>query len=76
MSPIAVFHGTENETQELVAILARHCTCATTRPQGHVCPVHIMAIDDQRAVDGLLFVRRTRVRRTWREWPPFREEQP
>jgi hypothetical protein len=49
----ARWRGTLAEGQELEAVLDRYCTCAYPR-----CAVHEMLRSEQRALDGLLFVRR------------------
>ena len=67
--PLAIFHGNESESRALADAVAHYCTCASTRLAGQACPVHTMAAFDQRAVDGLVFVRRTvapYVRAEWR----------
>ena len=51
---VAEFRGTRDERRELEAVLERHCTCGYPR-----CAVHEMAKVEQRALDGLLFARRT-----------------
>ena len=51
---LAYFRGTHSERREFEAVLERHCTCGYPR-----CAVHEMAMTEQRALDGLLFVRRT-----------------
>jgi hypothetical protein len=53
-----IFHGTERESRALLEALAHNCTCSSAPESPHVCPVHAMATLDQRAVDGLVFVRR------------------
>ena len=54
-----VWHGTADEALALLAAVDAHCTC---RKQGNrrvtPCPPHTMLALDQRAVDGLLFMRR------------------
>jgi hypothetical protein len=49
----AQLRATPAERQDLEAVLARHCTCQYPR-----CAVHEMLHQEQRALDGLLFVRR------------------
>jgi hypothetical protein len=49
----AEFRGTYSERRDLEVALQRHCTCGYPR-----CAVHDMAMNEQRALDGLLFVRR------------------
>ena len=54
-----VWHGTQQECLELLYAVQQHCAC---RVQGErrlaVCAAHAMLAHDQRAVDGLLFMRR------------------
>ena len=57
MTPV-VFHGTERESRALIEALMHNCTCSAARDEGRLCPAHAMAVFDQRAVDGLVFVRR------------------
>ena len=55
------WHGTENESLELLVSLSQHCACEYTR-QGErtaVCSSHRL-LEDQRALDGLVFARRIR----------------
>ena len=59
MSSDVIFHGNERESLDLAKIVARNCTCASTNYNGHPCPIHNMLSTDQRAIDGLVFVRRT-----------------
>jgi hypothetical protein len=54
-----VWHGTRQESLELLHAVRQHCTCEIE--QGRMvatCPPHTMLARDQRAVDGLLFMRR------------------
>jgi hypothetical protein len=58
----AIFHGTEVEARELLEAVRRSCTCSLQsngQPDGS-CSAHHMLLD-QRALDGLLFVRRERL---------------
>jgi hypothetical protein len=51
--------GTTDEALALLAALSQHCDCRIE--QGRiltVCASHTMLANDQRAVDGLLFMRR------------------
>ncbi len=66
--PIAIFHGNESESRALADVVAHYCTCASTRLARQACPVHTMAAFDQRAVDGLVFVRRTVAPYVMAEW--------
>ena len=55
----AVWHGTAAEADELLRAVRQHCTCESE--QGRMvrtCAAHSMLARDQRAVDGLLFMRR------------------
>jgi hypothetical protein len=49
----AQFRGTPAEQRHLDSVLERHCTCGYPR-----CTVHDMLRQEQRALDGFLFVRR------------------
>jgi DNA replication protein DnaC len=54
-----VWHGTRQESLELLHAVRQHCTCEVE--QGRMlamCAAHRMLARDQRAVDGLLFMRR------------------
>jgi len=59
MITIAVWHGTHQESLELVNAVAANCTCEFGDMGEHltVCEAHRMLATDQRALDGLLFVR-------------------
>jgi hypothetical protein len=57
--PRIVWHGTRQESLELLHAVRQHCTCEVE--QGRMvamCAAHAMLARDQRAVDGLLFMRR------------------
>src|SRR4051812_14079705 len=60
MSTLATWHGTQAESFDLVKAVARNCACefGVTGVRVSTCPVHQMLIEDQRALNGLLFVRR------------------
>jgi hypothetical protein len=55
-----VFHGTTDESTALVNAIARNCGCqyALTGARSTTCAPHQMLIEDQRALDGLVFMRR------------------
>jgi hypothetical protein len=55
----AVFHGNQAEAADLVNAIARNCCCqyGLMGVRTSTCPPHQMLIEDQRALDGLLFVR-------------------
>lgn len=64
MSSMVVWHGTRGEFDTLLAAIGRNCSC-TTGPNGvrtATCAAHQMVVEDQRAVDGLLFARRIAAR--------------
>jgi hypothetical protein len=54
------WHGTRFEELDLLAVVRRHCTCEVDEDgvRLSVCPPHRMLLEDQRALDGLLFARR------------------
>ncbi len=62
--PSVNWHGTEGEAHALLEAIARHCACAVGEDGGlrGVCGPHRLMVEDQRALDGLLFARRTRGR--------------
>lgn len=53
------WHGAEQEITTLRNAVARNCTCT---PSDEIvpldCPAHKMLLQDQRALDGLLFAHR------------------
>jgi len=58
-TPPAQFHGTQAETAQLLEAVAHNCTCALNNAGevAELCPPHRMLFTDQRALDGLLFMR-------------------
>jgi hypothetical protein len=56
----STWHGTREESGELLDTIARHCACVlgVHGERTSTCSVHRMLLDDQRALDGLLFGRR------------------
>ena len=65
-----LWHGTQQESFDLINSIARNCVCEFG-PLGvrqSTCPPHQMLMDDQRAMDGLLFVRRMADRLRREEW--------
>ncbi len=58
------WHGTGEESVVLLGAIARNCACgvATDGAIRRVCAPHRMLIEDQRALDGLLFARRLQAR--------------
>jgi hypothetical protein len=64
----AIWHGTDAEYRILLRIVAGYCSC---RPEGIkivVCSPHQMLVEDQRAIDGLVFLRRLAGRLTAEEF--------
>ena len=65
-----LWHGSQQESFDLINSIARNCTC-DFGPMGvrlSTCSPHRMLMDDQRALDGLLFVRRMAERLRAEEW--------
>ena len=57
------WNGTSDEALALLAALSQHCSCHITHGRVvAVCAGHSMLANDQRAVDGLLFMRRMAAR--------------
>jgi hypothetical protein len=57
------WNGTTDEGLALLDALREHCTCAVDDGRTvTACPGHLMLAHDQRAVDGLLFMRRMAAR--------------
>jgi hypothetical protein len=56
-----VFHGTPDEAEAMLAAVGRNCACESQPGTGQilrVCEAHRMVVENQRAVDGLVFARR------------------
>lgn len=55
-----VWHGTKKESAELVNAIARNCDCtySLNGARSHTCGGHTMLLSDQRALDGLVWMRR------------------
>lgn len=73
--PQPVWHGTQEESAALVNAIARNCNCqfGLMGVRTSTCPPHHMLIEDQRALDGLLFMRRRAEKlllEEWKEWKP------
>jgi hypothetical protein len=57
------WNGTPDEALALLHALRSHCECVVERERTvAACPGHRMLATDQRAVDGLLFMRRMAAR--------------
>ena len=62
MANSVIWHGTQSETFELLQALSRNCSCVVTAEGVRLstCAPHQMLVNEQRAIDGLLFARRIR----------------
>lgn len=74
----ATWHGTTAEAQLLVAAVNHYCTCVYDGGGAlvAVCPAHRMLVEDQRALNGLLFARRIREQLIREEMSPVEAELP
>ena len=58
-----IWNGTPDEALALLAALRAHCECRLENGRTvAACQPHLMLAHDQRAIDGLLFMRRMAVR--------------
>jgi hypothetical protein len=59
MTSQVVWHGTQQESFDLVNAIARNCTCefGLMGVRLATCAPHRMLTEDQRALNGLLFAR-------------------
>jgi hypothetical protein len=59
LARFAVWHGTEAQATALLRAIEHNCECTRTAAGARLqaCAAHAMLIADQRALDGLLFVR-------------------
>lgn len=55
-----IWHGTQDESFALVSAISRNCSCefGVLGVRTRVCIPHQMLLEDQRALNGLLFARR------------------
>jgi hypothetical protein len=65
MAQQTIWNGTDEEARRLMRAIERNCNCSNplTGPGG-MCAPHRMILEDQRALDGLLFARRIVARLT------------
>jgi hypothetical protein len=65
-----VWYGTQVESETLVRAIANNCTCEfnASGARRSTCAPHLMLTSDQRALNGLLFVRRIRDQVQREEW--------
>ena len=70
MTTQVVWHGTQQESFDLVNAIARNCTCefGLMGVRLATCAPHRMLTEDQRALNGLLFARRMAERLTREEF--------
>jgi len=57
---VTTWHGTSEESRVLIDAIARNCVClyGQRAVRLHTCGPHQMLAEDQRALDGLVFIRR------------------
>jgi hypothetical protein len=74
MAAWIMWHGTRQESLDLSNAIAHNCTCefGLLGVRLTTCAPHRMLVEDQRALDGLLFVRRMADRLRREEWTTFR----
>lgn len=65
-----VWYGSQQESLDLVNAVARNCSCefGMMGVRLSICAPHRMLVEDQRALNGLLFVRRISERLRSEEW--------
>jgi hypothetical protein len=65
-----VWYGTQLESETLVRAIANNCTCEfnASGARRSTCAPHLMLTNDQRALNGLLFVCRIRDQLLREEW--------
>ena len=69
-----IWRGTAAESQALVDAVDHNCACEFWRNvRLTCCPAHRMLVEDQRALDGLLFARRITDRLRCEEWTGTRQ---
>lgn len=73
MTTKTVWNGTNDESAHLLGAVARNCTCefGLMGVRLTTCTPHRMVLEDQRALDGLLFARRTADRWRRQEFSPI-----
>jgi len=65
---LAILHGSETEARALVEAVERNCACVKYQLHPPLCNVHRMVLEDQQAVDRLLFYRWLGPRLWRQEW--------
>jgi NMT1/THI5 like len=68
----STWNGTQQESLDLAAAIDRHCTCECdlNEERAVTCSPHRMLMDDQRALDGLVFMRHIAERLRLEEFAP------
>lgn len=77
-TPAITWNGSQQESFDLVNAVARNCQCefAAAGTRISTCSPHRMLIEDQRALNGLLFARRIAERLQGEEWRDDEEVGP
>ena len=77
MTMQVVWHGSQQESFDLVNAIARNCTCefGLMGVRLATCAPHRMLTEDQRALNGLLFARRMAERLRHEEFSRARSPQ-
>jgi hypothetical protein len=72
MAAQIVWYGSQEESFDLVNAVARNCSCefGMMGVRLTTCEPHKMLVEDQRALNGLLFARRIAERLRSEEWTP------
>jgi len=72
MTTQTLWHGTQQDSLELVNVIARNCSCEFGPHEVRVatCAAHRMLVEDQRALNGLLFMRQMSARLLEEEFKP------
>jgi len=70
MTPNVTWNGTQQESFDLVSAVAHNCACEFGLMGVRVatCTAHQMLVEDQRALNGLIFARRIAKRLQSEEW--------
>ena len=68
MAQFAVWHGDDAEMTALIEAVEHNCACSDQHAHSGHCGPHEMLAFDQRALDGLVFVRRMTQRLHDEEW--------
>jgi hypothetical protein len=68
----SIWNGTQQESADLASAINRNCICqyGLDGERTVTCPPHRMMTDDQRALDGLVFMRQIAERLRLEEFAP------